>query len=36
VLSAVPADTINAPAAIPITLVVAEQVYENTLPLITK
>src|SRR3990172_6760888 len=36
VLGPVPADTINAPAAIPITLVVAEQVYENTLPLITK
>jgi hypothetical protein len=36
VLGALPADTINAPAVIPITLVVAERVYENTLPLITK
>ncbi|HET7091090.1 MAG TPA: hypothetical protein VFL17_20850, partial [Anaerolineae bacterium] len=36
VLSALPVDTINAPAAIPITLVVADRVYENTLPLVIK
>ena len=36
VLSALPADTINAPAAIPITLIVADRVYESYLPLITK
>jgi len=36
VLSALPADTINAPAAIPITLVVADRMYENYLPLVIK